>query len=235
MSTEGNPPPWPSVQGAWAALAASAGPNDRVGLITFSDAATNRWNLKAVTTPEERAQLVAALPNQTGGGTNIGAALNSAVQMLSQGGSSEIQRVVFITDGINEPGADTVPADTSQGEWPQLIEEGKQLVASRDGQLSRVRLGSSRFRSDRRRAGSEGVSQRRGAGAAQRSVPGLPRRSGQRCGARTRPPGHHQGPRDDADHRRTQSRSQTHSRHAGPPDLHQPRKGLPTQVDRASP
>jgi Mg-chelatase subunit ChlD len=138
MASDGNPPPWPSVQDAWKSLAETVGPNDRVALITFNTVPARRWDFKPVETPEQRAELIAALPGDAPqGGTDIGLALQAAVDALEQGGSSDIQRVVFITDGLHQPPGDpTFPTDTDQGDWPKLVARGNALVDSRGGRLT---------------------------------------------------------------------------------------------------
>lgn len=136
MGNQGDPRPWPYVQRGWADLVDAVRPQDRVGLITFDKAATNKLDLKPLMTAAERNTAKSQLPREPKGkATDIGAGIQAALASLSEPGAAEIQTLVFITDGKHNPGPNSLYPHRTGAEWEKLKKQGRELTKSRNGRL----------------------------------------------------------------------------------------------------
>jgi len=86
-------------------LAAELAPQDRLGLVTYSDQAETRVRLRPMT-EDHRRELLAALDEVgTGGSTNLGAGLQNGLDLiLAAGGQGRSRRVLLISDGLANRG-----------------------------------------------------------------------------------------------------------------------------------
>jgi hypothetical protein len=137
MIEDGDPPPWPAVQSGWDTLVDALGPADRLGLVTFDATAVRRFDLEALGSELARADAKAQLPDVPDGtATDIGAGLDAAVETLGASGGSEIQTLVFITDGKHNPTAGSKYPGTSGPAWPTLQQDAKALNDARADRLA---------------------------------------------------------------------------------------------------
>jgi hypothetical protein len=137
MASDGEPPPWPAVANGWATLASSVGPSDRIGLVTFDVNAVTRFNLDPLADDARRAEAAGRLPAAPEGvATDIGAGLEASVAMLAQSGASEIQTLVFITDGAHNPGPDSTYPTTSGPAWDALVSKAAAVSGPRGDKFS---------------------------------------------------------------------------------------------------
>lgn len=136
MVEDGNPPPWPAVKTGWETLVDGLGPADRIALITFDSAATTKYRLESPQSPVARAEAKAQLAQPRGTATDIGAGLQASVNQLSASGGSEIQTLVFITDGRHNPAASSKFPRTSGPAWPTLKRDAAAVSDARGGRLT---------------------------------------------------------------------------------------------------
>lgn len=137
MGQDGNPPPWPYVQKGWSDLVDAVRPQDRVGLVTFDKVATTKLDLAPLPNKADRAAAKQKLADQPEGkATDIGAGIQAALKRLEAPGASEIQTLIFITDGVHNPGPNSVYPKRSGAAWEDLKRRGRALIASRQGRLS---------------------------------------------------------------------------------------------------
>lgn len=97
---------YPPVVRAYRQFVEAIGDNDQLSLITF-DTTPNLRFAGDLSTPDKRKKAAAALPARANGAhTDIGAALGAALDRLERPDASEVQTLVFLTDGkIDAPGS----------------------------------------------------------------------------------------------------------------------------------
>lgn len=136
MVEDGNPPPWRAVKSGWDTLVDGLGPADRIGLITFDSAAATRYRLESPESDAARAEAKAQLTRPRGTATDIGAGLEASVNQLSASGGSEIQTLVFITDGRHNPASSSRYPRTSGPAWPALKRDAAAVSDAREERLT---------------------------------------------------------------------------------------------------
>lgn len=97
---QGADPLYPKVQAAFASLVDALPAGDRLSVVTFDSVPTVSFD--GPIDDSNRAQ-AKRLPSRLGNATDIGAALNTAVDRLDRPDAAQIQTVIFITDGRHEP------------------------------------------------------------------------------------------------------------------------------------
>ena len=125
------------MQAGWDTLVDALGPTDRLGLVTFDAAAVRKLDLEALGSESVRAEAKDQLPDVPDGtATDIGAGLDAAVEALGASGGSEIQTLIFITDGKHNPTAGSEYPGTSGPSWQSLKDDAAALSEARDGRLA---------------------------------------------------------------------------------------------------
>lgn len=125
--SQGEDPPYPRVVDAVERFAESAGSNDHLSLLTF-DAVPNLRYSDTV----DAGEVVAALPDEAvGPATDVGAALAAALDRLERPDASDIQLLVFLTDGEHSPPAGSRFSTTSGPVWEALRERGEAAAERR--------------------------------------------------------------------------------------------------------
>lgn len=134
---KGDPPVWPSVVAGYRQLVDAASDSDRIGLITFNEQATTKLLFEKMDSEKSRDLAKSRLPETRpkGHGTDIGAALNTALERLRDPGASTIQTVAVITDGKNNP-TKAKFADAYGPEWQRMRKEADELQSADDGNLT---------------------------------------------------------------------------------------------------
>lgn len=139
--SSGQNPPYPGVVSAFGQFTEAAGTGDVLSLITFDQVPNLRFQ-GPLNTPEDRASAAASLPNDANGrSTDIGAALDATLTRLERPGSSEVQIVMFLTDGRHEPAPGSAFAQTSGPAWDALRERAERVAAGHQLVVFGVGLG----------------------------------------------------------------------------------------------
>lgn len=112
--TDGPDPLYPRVRQAYAGLVDAIPDGDWLSLITFDTVPTVSVDGPLTSANREAAK---TLPDAIGQATDIGAALNAAVERLDRPGSAQIQTVIFVTDGRHEPPNDSAFAQVGSPAW----------------------------------------------------------------------------------------------------------------------
>lgn len=145
MSTEppGNPP-YPAVKAAYAQLVAAIAPGDHLSVVTFSTDAQLAFD-GVIQTAQDRTQALAALPPRaTGPLTDIGAALSETLARLTRPDASQVETVLFMTDGILDASANSPYASPSSPAWKALGQQGQAVARDHLLQSFGVGLGQGR-------------------------------------------------------------------------------------------
>lgn len=99
------PPIYPAVKEVYQSFVQAISANDHLSVVTFGGDAVVRFN--GVMTPEGRQQAMDALPAVAdGGATDIGDALEAALERLDRPDGAQVRTLIFLTDGeIYAPGS----------------------------------------------------------------------------------------------------------------------------------
>lgn len=131
----GDDPFYPRVRDAYAGFIDAIRPNDHLSVLRFDTRPLPLFD-GTMETPERRAQALSALPTQAdGANTDIGSALSDTLDRLERPGGNEVQLVIFLTDGKQEPGPGSPygsgygPAWEPVHERAQVLEKNHQLWA----------------------------------------------------------------------------------------------------------
>lgn len=108
---------YPKVRDALATLVKAIPAGNRLSLITFDSFATLAFD--GPITDANRAGAM-KLPDRLGAATDIGRALNSAVERLDRADAAAIQTVIFVTDGAHEARADSEYRTPGSAAWNAL-------------------------------------------------------------------------------------------------------------------
>ena len=111
---QGADPLYPKVQAAFGSLVDVLPAGDRLSVVTFDS--VPRVSFDGAIDDSNRAQ-AKQLPSRLGSSTDIGAALNSAVERLDQPDAAQIQTVIVITDGRHEPPKGSAFAQVGSPAW----------------------------------------------------------------------------------------------------------------------
>lgn len=133
---EGADPLYPQVKSAYQQFVAAMRPDDHLSVITFgSDDEVVVTPLDPVGPSDSRDSALTALPDGAdGSATDIGAALRATLDRLDRPDASEVQVVLFLTDGQHNPDDSSDFSTTSGAAWDQLhdraidIEAGHQVL-----------------------------------------------------------------------------------------------------------
>ena len=135
----GSNPPYPAVLGAFAALVEALPAGDNLSVITFDVSPTLAFQ-GAV--GGDRAAALSALPAVAEGlGTDIGAAIEASLQRLDRADASQVQLVIFLTDGEHEPGRGSSYPTTAGAPWDQLRVAASEAADRRNVQVIGFSLG----------------------------------------------------------------------------------------------
>ena len=134
---EGRLSPYEGVLQAYRQFVGSVGEGNRLAVVTFG--AGPRLTFDAKISAANRATALAAIPsadpaNFRGpqhGSTDIGAALSETLKRLESPDSSEVQTVIFLTDGRHAPPDSSRYQGARGPAWDQLTARGRTLAGSR--------------------------------------------------------------------------------------------------------
>ena len=102
--SQGENPPYPAVLGAYQSLVDSIPDGDNLSVLTF-DSSPN-LAFQGEISSESREQAKAALPAEARGqATDIGSAIDATLRRLERADASDVQLVLFLTDGQHQPAA----------------------------------------------------------------------------------------------------------------------------------
>lgn len=125
---QGDDPLYPKVRDAYSGLVDAIPDGDRLTLVTFDATPAVRPNITVGPETREEAR---QLPPADGQYTDIGAALNSAVEALDQPDAASIQTVIFITDGVPQPPPGSPFDPVGSDAWVVAREHASALEARR--------------------------------------------------------------------------------------------------------
>lgn len=136
-------PPYPGVKAAYAELVNAIGLGDHLSVVTFSDVPHVNFE-RTIDSTAARESALRALPDVADGqATDIGAALDETLKRLERVDSSEVEIVLFLTDGKHEPPANSAFVTPGNPAWVQLGARGKAVASVHLLQTYGVGLGSS--------------------------------------------------------------------------------------------
>ena len=127
-SMQAGPDPfYPKVQEAYGGFVDSIRPADYLSVIRFDTQPLPLFS-GSLESPEQRATALNALPKVADGqNTDIGKALNDTLDRLERPGGNEVQLVIFLTDGKQEPGPGSPYGREYGPAWEPLHERAKAL------------------------------------------------------------------------------------------------------------
>ncbi len=138
--SQGENPPYPAVLGAYQSLVDSIPEGDNLSVLTF-DSSPN-LAFQGEISSESRDQAKAALPAEARGkATDIGSAIDATLRRLERADASDVQLVLFLTDGQHQPAAGSAYPGTSGPEWDALRARAQTVDASHDTLVLGVGLG----------------------------------------------------------------------------------------------
>lgn len=135
-----NPPPiYPDVRSVFSGFVSAIGDADHLSVITFDTSPVIRFN--GYMDAEGRAAAANALPETARGArTDIGAAINAALDRMERPDGAQVQTLIFLTDGrIDAPGSPYATRGSSA--WVQLRERADRLSAGRSVSVYGAGLG----------------------------------------------------------------------------------------------
>jgi len=140
--SSGPNPPYPEVKAAYAGLVQAIGNGDHLSVVTFSDAPSVNFE-RTIDSDGARQAALRALPDVANGpATDIGSALNATLDRLSRVDASEVEIVLFLTDGMHEPPPNSPYAQVGSAAWAGLQQHGQAVAASHLLQVYGVGLGN---------------------------------------------------------------------------------------------
>lgn len=138
--SQGQTPPYPAVLGAYRSLVDSIPEGDNLSVLTF-DSSPN-LTFQGEISSESREQAKAALPAEARGrATDIGSAIDATLRRLERADASDVQLVLFLTDGQHQPAVGSAYPGTSGPEWDALRARAQTVDASHDTLVLGVGLG----------------------------------------------------------------------------------------------
>lgn len=138
--SQGENPPYPAVLAAYQSLVDSIPVGDNLSVLTF-DSSPNLAFQGAISS-ETREQAKAALPVEARGqATDIGSAIDATLRRLERADASDVQLVIFLTDGRHQPAAGSAYPGTNGPEWDALRGRAQAVDASHDTLVLGVGLG----------------------------------------------------------------------------------------------
>lgn len=119
---------YPAVRRAYASFVKAVGDQDHLSVITFDTSPTVQFNGRL---GPHRADAEAALPRRARGAhTDIGAAVDAALERMGRADAATVQTLVFLTDGrIEAP--DSPYAKKRSAAWKRLRSRADKLAATR--------------------------------------------------------------------------------------------------------
>lgn len=133
------PPIYPKVQKAFTEFTKAIQDTDHLSVITFDTTAVVRFNGRM--TGKNRKAAASALPKEARGArTDIGAALEAALERMERPDAASVQTMIFLTDGmIDAPGASYQVRGNKH--WKQLTKRAKKVEAGRSVSVYGAGLG----------------------------------------------------------------------------------------------
>ena len=129
--SQGDEPPYPGVLKSYDTLVASIPDGDFLSVVTF-DSDPNLV-FQGTLDRDSRTAALGALPDVAEGShTDIGAAIDATLRRLERADSSEVQTVIFITDGVHDPPPGSAYPETSGPGWDDLRARALQVAETRD-------------------------------------------------------------------------------------------------------
>ena len=129
--SQGATPPYPSVLEAYSVLIDAIPDGDVVSVVTF-DTDPNLV-FQGTVSPGSRSRARSALPPEAKGlHTDIGAAIDATLRRLERADSSEVQTVIFLTDGVHDPAEGSAYPEKSGPSWQALRERAAEVDRTRD-------------------------------------------------------------------------------------------------------
>lgn len=121
---------YPDVLRVYAEFVDAIGAQDHLAVITFDASAVVRFSGE-VNTPERRSAAKAALPPTANGGrTDIGAALDAALDRMERADAAQVQTLIFLTDGKIVASGSPYGTPGSPA-WQELRARADRLAGSR--------------------------------------------------------------------------------------------------------
>jgi Mg-chelatase subunit ChlD len=134
-------PPYPHVRTAYAQLVHALGPGDQLSLVTFSNVPTVDFQ-GPVASAKQKSQALKALPSKADGpATDIGAALNQTLNRLDRVNASDVQIVLFLTDGKQNAPVGSPYARVGDAAWKSLQRRGRSIASQHAIEAYGVGLG----------------------------------------------------------------------------------------------
>lgn len=138
--SQGENPPYPAVLGAYQSLVDSIPEGDNLSVLTFDSSPNLAFQGEISSASREQAK--AALPAEARGqGTDIGSAIDATLRRLERADASDVQLVLFLTDGQHQPAAGSAYPGNSGPEWDALRARAQAVDASHDTLVLGVGLG----------------------------------------------------------------------------------------------
>ncbi|MBS1838295.1 MAG: VWA domain-containing protein, partial [Actinobacteria bacterium] len=138
--SQGPNPPYPAVLNAFQSLVDSIPEGDNLSVLTF-DSSPN-LAFQGEITSGTREQAKASLPPEAmGRATDIGSAIDATLRRLERADASDVQMVMFLTDGQHQPAAGSAYPGTNGPEWDALRARAQAVDAGHDTLVLGVGLG----------------------------------------------------------------------------------------------
>lgn len=129
--SQGENPPYPGVLEAYRVLIDAIPDGDVVSVLTF-DTDPNLVFQGSLSDASRRVAR-AALPEEADGThTDIGAAIDATLRRLERADSSEVQTVIFLTDGVHEPARGSEYPERSGPAWDSLRQRASEVTRVHD-------------------------------------------------------------------------------------------------------
>ena len=125
MSTPPNAP-YPGTLRAYRSFVSAASDSDFLSVVTFDVNADQRFS-GSLRGPGRALALSALPPVATGASTDIGAALAAALERLNRPDSNDVQILLVLTDGLNDPGPGSVyPRSFGGSAWASIVYKARE-------------------------------------------------------------------------------------------------------------
>lgn len=141
--SDGPTPPYPAVKQAFSDLIGAIPNGNWLSVVLFSAEPEVVFN-GLLDSDADQAEASGRLPDAaTGVGTDIGAALETTLERLERPDASDIQTVLFLTDGRHEPPATSRYVDVGNSAWGALRSRATSAEDRRSVQARAIGLGPS--------------------------------------------------------------------------------------------
>jgi Mg-chelatase subunit ChlD len=138
--SEGANPPYPAVLNAFGSLVDAIPEGDNLSVLTFDSSPNLVFQGRVDGQSREVAKGVLP-PVAQGQATDIGASLDAALRRLERADASDVQTVIFLTDGLHQPAAGSAYPTTNGPEWDALRARAQQVDVGHDTAVQGIGLG----------------------------------------------------------------------------------------------